>query len=233
MAAFQSGTIHIKEKSTTQANADSGWLRVYAKADGSVYRKDENGDEYRFIGNVEVASISGNLQSQISAITVPTSATFLSDYDARYVNESDLTVTLGNYTLLSTTESISASLYNDILQASTRTIGFTIDGGTSVPTTGTYASIVSPFSGTITSWTIISDISGSATLDVWKANGAKPTNANSITASAKPTLTSSDYATSSTLTGWTTSVSSGDVFTVELEAISGCNRLTLQLGMTI
>jgi hypothetical protein len=56
------------------------------------------------------ASISGDLQNQIDSITVPTSATFLSDYDARYVNESDLTVTLGNYTLLSTTSSISGAL---------------------------------------------------------------------------------------------------------------------------
>jgi len=38
------------------------------------------------------ASISGDLKSQIDSITVPTSATFLSDYDARYVNESDLNI---------------------------------------------------------------------------------------------------------------------------------------------
>jgi len=70
MAAFQSGTIHIKEKSTTQANADAGWLRVYAKTDGSIYRKDENGVEYRLIGDTEVASISGSLQAQVNSINV-------------------------------------------------------------------------------------------------------------------------------------------------------------------
>jgi hypothetical protein len=63
MAAFQSGSIHLKEKSTTQANADVGWLRVYAKSDGSIYRKDENGVEYRFIGDTEVASISAGLET--------------------------------------------------------------------------------------------------------------------------------------------------------------------------
>jgi hypothetical protein len=297
------------------------------------------------------ASISGDLQSQISAITVPTSATFLSDYDNRYVNVTGDTMTGGltitadtsgnmltiqgsgvtnptnveirgkgsvNLLLTSDTDdltetdtpsitmsqdggnrsvtfginstnevyitpvnspiviggsevritsvagtngnivthdangklldsgilatdlatnttvaSISSALNSEILQASTRTIGFTIDGAGSTPATGAYASVVSPFGGTITNWTIISDISGSATLDVWKANGAKPTNANSIVASAKPTLTSSDFTTSSTLTGWTTSVATGDVLTVELEAISGCNRITLQLGVTV
>jgi len=39
------------------------------------------------------ASISGSLQSQISAITVPTSASFLSDYDTRYVNVTGDTMT--------------------------------------------------------------------------------------------------------------------------------------------
>jgi hypothetical protein len=41
----------------------------------------------------EVASISGDLQSQIDAITVPTSATFLTDYDNRYVNVNGDTMT--------------------------------------------------------------------------------------------------------------------------------------------
>jgi hypothetical protein len=116
---------------------------------------------------------------------------------------------------------------------STKTIGFVIDGGTSVPVSGTYASIVAPFSGTISKWTIITDVSGSATLDIWKANGAKPTNANSITASAKPTITSSEFATSSTLTGWTTSIVTGDVLTVELETIDIIKRITIQLEVTI
>jgi hypothetical protein len=33
-----------------------------------------------------VANLTGNLQSQISSITVPTSSTFLAAYDNRYVN---------------------------------------------------------------------------------------------------------------------------------------------------
>jgi hypothetical protein len=241
------GRIIVAQNASTAYQIDSAFTMVFA---GSTVTDHNNlsglqggttseyyhltaSEHSDLIGASTVASISGDLQSQISAITVPTSATFLTDYDARYVNESDLIVTLGNYATNSTVASISASLNNEILQASTRTIGFVIDGAGTVPASGTYASVVSPFSGTITNWTIISDISGSATLDVWKANGAKPTNANSIVASAKPTLSSSDFATSSTLTGWTTSVATGDVFTVELESISGCNRITLQLGVTV
>jgi hypothetical protein len=56
-------------------------------------------DVSNFITTSEVASISGDLQSQIDGITTPTSATFLTDYDNRYVNVTgdtmagDLTIT--------------------------------------------------------------------------------------------------------------------------------------------
>lgn len=129
--------------------------------------------------------------------------------------------------------SISASLNTRISATGKKTIGFTVDGGGAPPAVGTYTSIVSPFSGTITSWTIVADISGSVILDVWKANNVKPTNANSITDANKPTLSSQDFATSTNLTNWTTSVAIGDVFTIEVEGISGCNRVTLQLGVIV
>jgi len=60
------------------------------------------------IGSTEVASISGDLQSQISGITIPTSATFLSDYDNRYVNISGDTMT-GRLLVSDTTEATTLS----------------------------------------------------------------------------------------------------------------------------
>jgi hypothetical protein len=64
---------------------------------------------------------------------------------------------------------------------------------------------------------------------VWKLNAAIPTNSNSITASAKPTLTSSQRATSTTLTGWTTGVSANDVFGFEIESATTVTKATLTL----
>lgn len=87
--------------------------------------------------------------------------------------------------------------------------------------TGTVSYVRVPYSGTITSWHVVANTAITCTLDVWKANGTVPTNANTITASAKPSLSSSATAASSTLTGWTTSVSAGDVFGFELEALTG------------
>ena len=89
MAAFQAGTIHIKKK-TSVPNADAGWIRVYVGNDGNLYNIDESGSIGRLIESSEVASISGNLQSQIDS----------------KANSSSLS----NYTLLSTTSSISGDL---------------------------------------------------------------------------------------------------------------------------
>ena len=110
-----------------------------------------------------------------------------------------------------------------------RTVGVSIDGGGTAITTGTKGYVEVPYAGTITEWKIISDISGSAVFDVWKSNAAIPTNSNSITASAKPTLTSSQRAASTTLTGWTTGVSVNDVFGFEVESASTITKAVLIL----
>lgn len=110
-----------------------------------------------------------------------------------------------------------------------RTVGVSIDGGGAVITTGTKGYVEVPYSGTIVEWKIISDVSGSVVFDVWKSNAAVPTNANTITASAKPTLTTAQRAVSTTLTGWTTSVSTNDVFGFEVESASTLTKATLIL----
>jgi hypothetical protein len=110
-----------------------------------------------------------------------------------------------------------------------RTIGISIDGGGTVVTTGTKGYVEVPYSGTIIEWKIIADLSGSAVFDVWKSNAAIPTNANTITASAKPTLTTAQRATSTTLTGWTTGVSVNDVFGFEVESASTITKAVLIL----
>jgi hypothetical protein len=78
-----------------------------------------------------------------------------------------------------------------------------------------------PYSGTITRWDIIADTSCTCVIDVWKLANARPVNADSITASAKPALTAQDTAFSTTLTEWATTVSAGDVIAFELESFTG------------
>ncbi len=98
----------------------------------------------------------------------------------------------------------------------------TITTGEKTPTR-----VVVPYSGTITAWYIVSNANTTATLDVWKANAAIPTGANTITASAKPVITAASFATSSTLTGWTTAVAQGDVMVLEVES----NTAAAEIGL--
>lgn len=108
--------------------------------------------------------ISGSNLSYALTSSIPTSATFLDDYDARYANESDLTVTLGNYTLLSTTASISGSLQNQI---NSKQNIITLVAGNNV-------SIVETPTNT---WTISASISGGSS----GIQGRKQLNATDVT----------------------------------------------------
>lgn len=120
----------------------------------------------------------------------------------------------------------------------TRTIGFTIDGGGATITTGAKGSIQIPVAATITGWTILSNddavTSGSIVIDIWKDTFANypPTVADTITAAAKPTLSSATAATSSTLTGWTTSIAAGNILRFNVDSVTTVTRVTVQLTVT-
>jgi hypothetical protein len=111
----------------------------------------------------------------------------------------------------------------------TGTITVTIGDGQNALTTGVKGFLPIDFNGVITSWAVIGDASGSVVVDVWKNAAAVPANGNSIVASAKPTLSSAQYAASSTLTGWTTSFAAGDVFGFEIESATTVKQVTLSL----
>lgn len=113
-------------------------------------------------------------------------------------------------------------------------VAFVIDGGGSVITTGIKGDFRVPWACTITKQSVLADQSGSIVLDIWKDTYANypPTVADTITASAKPTLSSATKTEDSTLTGWTTSVSAGDTFRVNVDSITTCLRVTLTLEFT-
>lgn len=119
--------------------------------------------------------------------------------------------------------------------AGTGSFGITIDGGGSVITTGVKGFIEVPFSGTITQATLLSTdasaTAGSIVLDVWcdtYANYA-PTDADSITASAPPTLSAANKSQDATLTGWTTAVTAGAVCGFTVDSATTVTRVTLIL----
>lgn len=114
-------------------------------------------------------------------------------------------------------------------------IGITVDGGGATLTTGTKGFVQVPRAGTIVAATLLSTdasaTSGSIVFDVWKDTFANypPTVADTITASAKPTLSSQQSSQDTTLTGWTRSFSANDVFGFHVDSVTTLTRVTLQL----
>jgi len=85
-----------------------------------------------------------------------------------------------------------------------------------------------PHACTIAAWNITVN-AGTGTFDIWKvATGtAIPTSANSITASAKPAISTGTAIHSTTLTGWTTSMSANDVVAINLKTVATATYASL------
>ena len=111
---------------------------------------------------------------------------------------------------------------------------FLIDGAGSAITTGIKGDIRIPFTGTITGNYLLADQSGSIVIDLWLDDqGAfPPTVADTITASAKPTLSSATNSSDTTLTGWTTAVTAGDILRVNVDSAATLTRVSLALTFT-
>lgn len=113
-------------------------------------------------------------------------------------------------------------------------IGITIDGGGSAITTGVKGYVRVPWACTITSAVMLADQSTSSVVDVWVDTLANypPTDADSITASAPPTITTDTDSEDGTLTGWTTTVAAGAVAGFTVDSNDNAERLTLELPCT-
>lgn len=110
-------------------------------------------------------------------------------------------------------------------------ITFIIDGGGSAITTGVKGDLEIPFACVIQQATLLADQSGSIVIDIWKDTYANypPTVADTITASAKPTISSATKSQDATLTGWTTSIAAGDTLRFNVDSATTITRVTLSL----
>ena len=110
-------------------------------------------------------------------------------------------------------------------------IEFIINGGGSVIATGEHGHLEVPWACTINSVTVLADQSGSIVVDIWVDSFANfpPTDADSITASAPPTLSTSQSSQDTTLTGWTTSLSKGDIIAYNVDSVTTVERVVISL----
>lgn len=108
-------------------------------------------------------------------------------------------------------------------------IQFIIDGGGSEITTGVKGFLEVPFDCTIEEVRLLADQSGSIQVDIWKDTYSNfpPTDTDSITASAVPAISSAVKSEDTSLTGWTTSVSEGDILGFNVDSVTDIERVTI------
>jgi hypothetical protein len=84
---------------------------------------------------------------------------------------------------------------------------------------------------TILGCALLADVSGSVVVDIWRDShaNAPPTIADTITASAKPTLSSAQKSEDTTLTGWTVNGNAGDWYIVNVDSVTTLTEATLSL----
>lgn len=166
---------------------------------------------------------SSNVDFQGISLGAGTTITAIKDEDDM-ASDSD--------TAVPTQQSVKA--YVDANTGGDASISFLIDGGGSAITTGIKGDIEVPFGCTITQATILSDQSGSIVVDIWKDTYANfpPTDADSITSSAPITISSDTDSQDSTLTGWTTSITAGDILRFNVDSCTTITRATVSLKVT-
>jgi hypothetical protein len=112
----------------------------------------------------------------------------------------------------------------------TGSMGVTVDGAGSPPTMGVKGFIIVPFNATITGWGITADVSGSASFDIrWASSVSGIGSTSSIVGSSPPTMVATQGVISSTLTGWSTTLTTGNLLEFYLSSVSIATRVTLQI----
>ncbi len=112
-----------------------------------------------------------------------------------------------------------------------KVITIIMDGAGAVLETGIKAAIWIPFDCEILGAVMLADQSGSAVVDIWKDSWANypPTDADSITSSTPPTITTATKSIDVTLTSWTKSLAYGNTLIFNLDSVTDIERLTVQL----
>lgn len=119
--------------------------------------------------------------------------------------------------------------------STTAAVGYTIVNGDDVISIGVIGTgIQVPFNCTINSVTLLAAQTGSIVIDIWKDTYANfpPTVADSICASALPTITAANKSTDSILTGWNKTITAGDVLYFNVNSVTNIKNVVLTLQVT-
>ncbi len=116
-----------------------------------------------------------------------------------------------------------------------RAIEFVLDGAGAAIAAGMRGFLKVPYACAIESWQILANAAGSCVIDIWKVPYAShpATVSDSITGTAKPTLSAAAAAQSSTLTDWTTNIAAGDILAFKVDSAATVQLVTLVLNVRV
>lgn len=110
-----------------------------------------------------------------------------------------------------------------------------IGDGTNVIPAGVWCDVFIDIPGDIVEVTLLGNESGSIVIDLWKCtyaqfdNTTRPVVADSITAAAKPTISSAHKSQDSTLTGWTRALAVANVIRVKVDSVTNLKRVLMNI----
>jgi hypothetical protein len=110
-------------------------------------------------------------------------------------------------------------------------ISITIGDGVYQINSGIKHQVVIPYDCILTEVYLVSSVSGSMVIDIWKAPFADypPTNADSITSATPPTLVTETTYSDTTLSSWTTTIDAGDYLFFNVDSCTTCNLVNISL----
>lgn len=100
----------------------------------------------------------------------------------------------------------------------TRTINYVVDATPNVVGTGIKGHLTLDVTGTIESWTLVSDVPGNLVLNIKKSTYQNYPTFNSISGTEKPTLVSQSKNKDDGLSTWDTVLNPGDILRFEVES---------------
>jgi len=115
----------------------------------------------------------------------------------------------------------------------TRTINYVVDSGSIAMLSGNKGSVTLDVSGVIESLVILSDQQGDLTLDIKKSNYSTFPTFTSVVGGVYPQMTNSRKIRDDNLTGWDTTLVSGDILTFDVIAVNNINRFLISLKLKL
>jgi len=176
---------------------------------------------------VEVRGSGGNIGAYFDDIIIQGGTTIIvqagiskTEADARYLRQANNLNDLADKPTARTNLNVALAGFD-----------ICIDGGEQAITAGLKTFFEVPFACELVSNRLLADPSGSIVIDIWKSTYTNlPAEvADTITASAKPTLSSAQKSEDATLTGWTKTLNAGDWLYIYVDSATTVEFVTLSL----